>query len=330
MAHYFDVSAIDPKLIKGRRVAMLGYGNQGRPQALNLRDSGCQVVVGLRRDSLRWATAESEGFSVSTVAEAVAGADFVMMNLPDTRMAPVYRTEVEPNLRPGAALAFCHGFNIRFGLIDPRPDLDVILISPKGAGVGVRSLFEQGSGVPGLVGVHQDATGQAEALALSYAWGIGCARAFILKTTFAAETETDLFGEQAVLCGGIPELIKAGFDTLVEAGYEPELAYFECLHETKLIIDLLVQRGFEGMRSAISDTAEWGGFQVGPRLITEAVRAEMRCVLEEIREGRFAEDWVAETDRGMARLKALRSDEANLPVEVAGAEIRRRLGSTAD
>jgi len=242
MATYYGADDVQPKLLLDRRVAMLGYGNQGRPQALNLRDSGVDVIVGLRKESDSWARAEADWFSVHETAQAVEGADLVMMCLPDTRMAAAYAESVGPHMKSGAALAFCHGFNIRYGLIQPREDIDVILISPKGAGVGVRRLYESGSGVPSLIGVSQDVTGIAKDLALAYAWGIGSGRAFVLETTFAEETETDLFGEQAVLCGGIPELIKAGYETLVEAGYQPEIAYFECLHETKLIIDLLIER----------------------------------------------------------------------------------------
>jgi ketol-acid reductoisomerase len=316
---------VDTSLILHRKVGMLGYGNQGRPQALNLKESGVSVTVGLRKGSERWALAESEGLAVGAVSEVVQASDLIMMCLPDTRMAAVFATEIQPHLRSGQALAFCHGFNIRYGLIEPPQDIDVILISPKGAGTGVRSEFVAGRGVPALVGVHQDATGQAMNLALAYGWGIGAARTFMLETTFAEETETDLFGEQAVLCGGVPEIIKAGYETLVEAGYRPEIAYFECLHETKLIIDLLIQRGFEGMRLAISDTAEWGGLTVGPSLVTDEVRQNMRLALDRIRNGDFAREWVAETESGMPNLHAKRQAEATLPVEEIGSEIRKKL-----
>lgn len=325
MATYYNPFDIKPDLLMGQCIAMIGYGNQGRPQALNLRDSGFEVVVGLYEGSAKWATAEEEGFVVRPVAEAASEASFVMLCLPDQIMAEVYRNDVEANLKPSATLAFCHGFNIRFGFIQPRADLDVVLISPKGAGTGVRKLYEAGSGVPALIGVHQDATGQALARALAYGWGIGSARAFMMATTFAEETETDLFGEQAVLCGGIPELIKAGFETLIEAGYAPEIAYFETLHETKLIIDLIVERGLTGMRAAISDTAEWGGFQVGERLITEETRIEMRRVLSEIQVGAFANEWINEACVGSPTLNAFRTREADLDIERVGREVRERL-----
>ncbi|HVM35406.1 MAG TPA: ketol-acid reductoisomerase, partial [Actinomycetota bacterium] len=274
-------------VLAGEQIAVLGYGSQGRAHALNLKDSGFDVVVGLRKDSSSWERAEADGTAVATVAEACSGAGLVAMLLPDQHQASVYQGEVEPNLRPGAALLFAHGFNIHFGQIRPPDEVDVVMIAPKAPGPLVRRTFEEGSGTPGLLAVHQDATGAASARALAYAQGIGCTRAGVIETTFAEETETDLFGEQAVLCGGATRLIQAGFETLVEAGYQPEIAYFECMHELKLIVDLLYEGGFAKMRDAISDTAEYGDLTRGKRVVGAETEAAMRKVLEDIRSGAF-------------------------------------------
>ncbi len=323
MAVIYRESDVDLDFARSLRVAMIGYGSQGRSQALNLRDSGISVTIGLYEGSRSWAVAEADGFAPLVSQEAVIGADIVMMCTPDGSMASIYSASIADCLIPGQALAFCHGFNILYDLIQPSGGLDVILISPKGAGPGVRSLYEAGSGVPGLVAVDQDATGQALRKALAYAWGIGCGRAAMFATTFKEETETDLFGEQAVLCGGIPELVKMGFETLVAAGYQPEAAYFECLHETKLVVDLLYARGLKGLREKISDTAEWGGYESGPRVVGEAARAAMKQVLDEIQDGSFARKWVAENSSGRAELLRKRQEEANLLMEEVGSEVRR-------
>ncbi|WKZ80760.1 MAG: ketol-acid reductoisomerase [Fimbriimonadaceae bacterium] len=325
MAVYFDPDAIDSSLILGSGVLMIGYGNQGRAQALNLRDSGVRVSVGLYPGSKSWSKAVADGFEPVIAAEAVSEHDFLVLCTPDMKMESVYREAVAPHLRPAAALCFSHGFNIRYGLIVPPPEVDVVMVSPKGAGYGVRGRYEAGSGVPGLIAVHQDATGQALNRALSYAWGIGCARSVLLETTFAEETESDLFGEQAVLCGGIPDLIRMGYETLVEAGVQPEIAYFECLHETKLIVDLIVERGLAGMRSAISDTAQWGGLTAGPKVLTPETRQVMRRLLAEIRDGSFAERWVQERDAGYPELNALKREEAATPVEEVGKALRHNM-----
>jgi len=322
MAHFFSASDFDPGLIQSTKVGMLGYGNQGSAQALNLRDSGVSVLVGLYEGSRSAVKATEEGFEVVTVAEATQRSELLVFCLPDVPMAQIYRQSVAPYLRPGQSLAFAHGFNVHFSLIQPPADVNVMLISPKGAGYGVRSEYVRGAGVPALVGVQQDATGSALSLALSYAWGLGCARSVVVGTTFREETVSDLSGEQAVLCGGMIELIKAGFSTLVEAGYEPEAAYFECLHETKLIIDLLVARGLTGMREAISDTAEWGGYLTGKRLITETTRATMRDVLHEIEDGSFAKKWVEESSQGAPNLKRLRAEESGHLAEQVGRRLR--------
>lgn len=320
----------DPQLLLDRTVAIVGYGNQGRAQALNLRDSGVEVVVGLREGSGHRGAAEAEGLSTSTIEEAVAGADIVAMLVPDMKMAEAYEASVHEALRPGAALLFAHGFAIVSGMIHPREDVDVMLVSPKGVGTGVRRKFEEGSGVPGLVAVHQDVSGQAKDLALAYAWGIGCGRSLLMETTFKEETETDLFGEQVVLCGGIPNLIAAAFETLVEAGYTPEVAYFETFYETKLIVDLIVERGISGMREAISDTAQWGGLTTGTRIVTEETRAAMAEALASIRSGKFAEGWLREARLGSHTLDALKSIERGLAVERSGAEVRKAMESAGD
>jgi ketol-acid reductoisomerase len=317
--HYQD--SVTHKL-DGRRVAVVGYGSQGRAHALNLKDSGVDVVVGLRKDSSSWERAEGDGVTVVGVHEASSGADIVAMLVPDQHQASVYSDAIEPNLEPGTALLFAHGFNIHFGQIRPPADTDVVMVAPKAPGPLVRRTFEEGSGTPGLLAVHQDATGRATERALAYAHGIGCTRAGVIETTFAEETETDLFGEQAVLCGGTSRLIQAGFETLVEAGYQPEIAYFECLHELKLIVDLLYEGGFAGMRNAISDTAEYGDLTRGRKVVTPEVEASMRAILDDIRSGAFAREWVLENRAGTPVLDAERRRQAEHPIEDVGTRLR--------
>ncbi len=318
---YYEADA-DPSLIRGRKVAMLGYGSQGHAHALNLSDSGVDVRVGLRSDSSSVAKAEAAGLRVLSVADACAEADLIVMTLPDTRQAAIYEAEIAPNLSDGDVLCFTHGFNIRFGLVNPPAGVDVIMVAPKGPGHLVRRTYVEGGGVPSLIAVEQDASGKARQLALSYADAIGAGRAGILETTFTEETETDLFGEQVVLCGGLTSLVKAGFETLVEAGYQPESAYFECLHELKLIVDLMYEEGIAGMRYSISDTAEYGDLTRGPRIITPGVKAEMRKVLDEIQDGRFAEEWVAEANGDRANYDRLRKEGEAHPIEQVGKELR--------
>src|SRR5436853_6948501 len=297
---YYDKDA-DAALIAGRKVAIIGYGSQGHAHALNLKESGVDVRVGLRDGSSSKAKAEGAGLRVTSIDAAAAEADLVMILLPDTEQKAVYEESIAPNLSEGDALFFAHGFNIRFGQIRPPKGVDVGMVAPKGPGHLVRRTFEEGGGVPSLIAVSQDASGKARELALSYAHAIGATRAGVLATTFAEETETDLFGEQVVLCGGLTSLVKAGFETLVEAGYQPESAYFECLHELKLIVDLMYEGGIAGMRFSISDTAEYGDLTRGPRIINEGVRAEMKTILEEITSGRFADEWIGEHRGGRQR-----------------------------
>jgi ketol-acid reductoisomerase len=318
---YYEADA-DRSLIQGRKVAIIGYGSQGHAHALNLRDSGVDVRVGLRDGSASKAKAEAEGLRVLPVADAAAEADVVMILLPDTEQKRVYDAEIAPHLSPGDALAFAHGFNIRFGRITPPAGVDVFMVAPKGPGHLVRRTYVEGGGVPSLIAVEQDATGKARDVALSYADAIGSARAGVIETTFAEETETDLFGEQVVLCGGLTALVQAGFETLVDAGYQPEMAYFECLHEVKLIVDLMYEEGIAGMRYSISDTAEYGDVTRGPRIITQATRDEMKRILAEITSGRFAEEWVAESEAGRARFNELRAAGQAHPVEQVGAQLR--------
>jgi len=320
MRVYFDADA-DLALIRSKRVAILGYGNQGRAQALNLRDSGVEVMVALPPDSRTRATAEADGFDVMTAAEAAAQADLVVMLAADEDHGRIYAEEVAPHLRQGAALSFAHGLSIRFGLIQPCPDLDVFLVAPKGPGTALRRDFERGSGLISLFAVAQDASGGAEALALSYAAAIGSGRVGILPTSFAEECEADLFNEQAVLWGAIPELIHAGFETLVEAGFSPEIAYFECLTEVKLIADLIYERGIAGMREAISNTAEFGALKGGTRIVTADTRTEMRRILREVRSGSFARELIADAEAGYPRLARSRAQAAAHPIEA----VRRRL-----
>lgn len=325
MAQIVEGDLLDASGIAGKRVAVIGYGNQGRPQALNLRDSGIDVRVGLYPDSGRWQLAESDGLPVTDTSQASQEAEFLMLCLPDTKMASIYRSDIEPHLRSGKTLAFSHGFNIRFGLIDPPETVNAVLIGPKGTGPSLRAEYLAGRGVPALVAVHSDADGTALRQALGYAAAVGSKGSFAVLTTFAEETESDLFGEQAVLCGGIPELIKQSVDTLVSRGISPEVAYFECLSDAKLVLDLLYERGFEGMRKAISDTAEWGGLTEGPFVIDGSVRERMGRVLDRIQSGEFAKKWKGETESGMKQLRALRQAEAALPIESVARQIRSRM-----
>ena len=318
---YYDKDA-DLEYLKGKRVAVIGYGSQGHAHALNLKDSGIDVVVGLHRESRSWGKAQEAGLPVKEVAEAVAESQVVMMLIPDTLQPQVYKASVEPNLKEGDAIAFAHGFNIHYGQIVPPPFVDVFMVAPKGPGHLVRRTFKEGKGVPCLVAVEQDVSGQAMNIALAYAKGIGGTRAGVIETTFAEETETDLFGEQVVLCGGVTSLIKAGFETLVEAGYQPEVAYFECLHEVKLIVDLIYETGISGMRYSISDTAKYGDVTRGPRIINEEVREEMWEILEEIQSGEFAREWILENRAGKPVFNALLKRDAQHPIEKVGKELR--------
>ena len=318
---YYEADA-DPSLIGSRKVAVIGYGSQGHAHALNLKDSGVDVRVGLREGSSSKAKAEAAGLKVMSVADASREADLVMILLPDTEQKSVYEESIEPNLSEGDALFFAHGFNIRFGQIRPPKGVDVGMVAPKGPGHLVRRTYEEGGGVPSLIAVSQDESGKARELALSYAHAIGATRVGVLETTFEEETETDLFGEQVVLCGGITELVKAGFETLVDAGYQPESAYFECLHELKLIVDLMYENGISGMRFSISDTAEYGDYTRGPRIITDETRAEMGRILTEIRDGSFAEEWIAENRAGRPRFNELRARGQEHQIEKVGADLR--------
>jgi len=322
MKIYYDKDA-DLSVIQRKTVTVIGYGSQGHAHANNLQDSGvANVLVGLRPDSASVAKAEGAGLAVRSVEEAVAAADLVMILAPDEHQARLYREQIAPNLKQGAALAFAHGFNIHFGQIEPRPDLDVIMIAPKGPGHLVRSTYTEGGGVPSLIAIHQDASGQAKELALSYASAIGAGRAGVIETNFREETETDLFGEQAVLCGGLTALAQAGFETLVEAGYAPEMAYFECLHELKLIVDLMYEGGIANMRYSISNTAEYGDLTRGPRIITDQTREEMRRILGEIQRGQFAREFIAENQAGAATLKAMRRISREHQLEQVGGQLR--------
>ena len=318
---YYDKDA-DLSLIQGKQVAILGYGSQGHAHANNLHESGVKVCVGLREGSASADKAKSAGIDVKSIADAVASADVVMVLAPDEHQAALYRDIIEPNIKQGATLAFAHGFNIHFRQIEPREDLDVIMIAPKGPGHLVRSTYTQGGGVPSLIAVHQNASGQAKELALSYASANGGGRAGVIETTFKEETETDLFGEQTVLCGGITALIQAGFETLVEAGYAPEMAYFECLHETKLIVDLIYEGGIANMRYSISNTAEYGDFTRGPRIINEESKKAMKEILAEIQSGEFAKEFILENQSGAPVMKAMRRMSQEHEIEVIGAKLR--------
>ncbi|MGH9346721.1 MAG: ketol-acid reductoisomerase [Vicinamibacterales bacterium] len=318
---YYDKDA-DLELIRQRKVAVIGYGSQGHAHALNLKDSGVDVCVGLSSGSASADRARAAGLRVTSVAEAAAWADTIVVLVPDTRQPAVYDASIRPHLQAGKTLMFAHGFNIRFGSIVPPADVDVTMIAPKAPGHRVREVFREGGGTPGLLAVHQDASGRARAEALSYARALGCTRAGVIETTFAEETETDLFGEQAVLCGGVSALIKAGFETLVEAGYQPEIAYFECLHELKLIVDLIYRGGLGYMRYSVSDTAEHGDYTGGPRIVTEATRETMRRMLAEIRSGAYASGWIAENDAGLPWFTAARERERHHEIEQVGTRLR--------
>jgi ketol-acid reductoisomerase len=318
---YYERDA-DTDLIRGRKVAVIGYGSQGHAHALNLAESGVDVRVGLRDGSSSKRKAEEAGLRVMSVADASGEADVIVVLLPDTEQASVYEEEIAPNLRDGDVLLFAHGFNIRFGQIVPPEGVDVVMVAPKGPGHLVRRTYTEGGGVPSLVAVAQDASGKAHGIALSYANAIGATRAGVLDTTFEEETETDLFGEQVVLCGGLTALVRAGFETLVEAGYQPESAYFECLHELKLIVDLMYEQGIGGMRFSISDTAEYGDVTRGPVVIDDNVRATMQKILDDIRSGSFAEEWIAENRAGRPKFERLRSEGADHQIEKVGADLR--------
>ena len=322
MQVYYDKDC-DPSIIRAKKVAVIGYGSQGHAHALNLHDSGvANVVVGLRKGSATWAKAESAGVKVAEVQDAVKGADVVMILAPDEHQKALYYGQIEPNLKEGAALAFAHGLNIHFQLIEPRQDLDVIMIAPKGPGHTVRSTYQEGGGVPSLIAVYQNASGLARDIALSYASAIGAGRSGIIETNFREETETDLFGEQAVLCGGATALVQAGFEVLVEAGYAPEMAYFECLHELKLIVDLMYQGGIADMRYSISNTAEYGDYASGPRVITAETKNEMRRILADIQSGKFAREFILDNQAGNPVLKAKRRQSQEHPIEAVGAKLR--------
>jgi ketol-acid reductoisomerase len=318
---YYDKDA-DLGLLKDKVIGVIGYGSQGHAHALNLKDSGQQVVVGLYDGSASWAKAEGDGLRVTNVAEVAKDADIIMMLAPDTSQRDIYKNSIEPNLGSGKTLMFAHGFNIHYDQIKPPSSVDVTMVAPKAPGHRLREVFTQGSGVPALVAVHQDTSGYAKQVALAYAKGLGSTRAGVLDTTFKEETETDLFGEQTVLCGGVTSLIRAGFEVLTEAGYQPESAYFEVLHELKLIVDLIYQGGMEYMRYSVSDTAEYGDYTRGPRIIDERVKENMRQVLKEIQDGSFAKDWIAENDEGRKRFLQLREQAAEHPITKVGEELR--------
>ena len=318
---YYDEDA-DSGRLSGKKIAVLGYGSQGHAHALNLHDSGFDVQVGLYKGSRSWARAEEAGLKVTTAGEAVAEADVIMIVVPDQTQRDLYINEIAPNLAAGKTLMFAHGFNIHFNQITPPPDVDVSMIAPKSPGHLVRDMYVEGVGVPALVAIYQDASGEALPNALAYAKGLGCTKAGVLETTFQEETETDLFGEQAVLCGGVTELVKAGFETLTEAGYQPELAYFEVLHELKLIVDLMYRGGIGYMLYSVSDTAEFGCYTGGPRLITDETRAEMKRMIKDIQDGTFASEWISENLAGRPRLLALRRQSAEHPIEEVGEKLR--------
>lgn len=323
MAKIYYQEDCNLSLLDGKTIAIIGYGSQGHAHALNLKESGCNVIIGLYEGSRSWKRAEEQGFEVYTSAEAAKKADIIMILINDEKQAKLYKESIEPNLEPGNMLMFAHGFNIHFGCITPPKDVDVTMIAPKAPGHTVRSEYQAGKGTPCLVAVEQDATGKALDLALAYALGIGGARAGVLETTFRVETETDLFGEQAVLCGGVTALMQAGFETLVEAGYAPENAYFECVHEMKLIVDLIYEGGFSRMRYSISDTAEYGDYETGKRIITEETKKEMKKVLSEIQDGTFASKWISENKSGRAHFTACRRLGAEHELEAVGKELRK-------
>jgi ketol-acid reductoisomerase len=318
---FYDEDA-NPADLKGKTVAVIGYGSQGHAHALNLRDSGVNVVVGLKHDSRRWNKVTEDGLEVAEVDQAAKKADVVMILVPDELQAALYREKIGPVIGPDKTLAFAHGFNIHFGQIDPPPEVDVFMVAPKGPGHLVRRMYKNGFGVPALLAIHRDASGECRKIGLAYAHALGATRAGVIETTFAEETETDLFGEQAVLCGGATALIQAGFDTLVEAGYQPEFAYFECLHELKLIVDLIYEGGIGRMRYSVSNTAEFGDMTRGPRIIDDRTRAEMKKILQEIRSGEFAREWILENSAGRPVFRALERLGAEHPIETVGAKLR--------
>jgi len=321
---YYDKDA-DQSLIRNKKVAVIGFGSQGHAHSLNLRDNGVEVVVGLKVGSNSWSKAEAEGLTVDTVSKVAAWADTIMLLAPDTAQPVIYEKEIAPYLRSGKTLMFAHGFNIRFGTIVPPAEVDVSMVAPKAPGHRVREVFLEGGGTPCLLAVHQDASGQAKANAIAYASALGGARAGVIETTFAEETETDLFGEQAVLCGGVSALVKAGFETLVEAGYQPEIAYFECLHELKLIVDLFYQGGLSYMRYSVSDTAEHGDYTGGARIITEETKHEMSQMLKEIQDGTYAQGWIAENEKGRPWFNEQRRQQQDHLIERVGAELRQMM-----
>jgi ketol-acid reductoisomerase len=325
MATMFYDKDADIDLIRAKKVAVIGYGSQGHAHALNLQDSGIDVAVGLQQGSKSAEKAKAAGLKVMSVPDASKWADVIMVLIPDQHQAKVYTADIAPNLTAGKMLMFAHGFAIRFNWIVPPKDVDVTMVAPKAPGHRVREVFREGAGTPGLLAVHQDVTGQGRATALAYARGIGCTRAGVIETTFAEETETDLFGEQAVLCGGTSALVKAAFETLVEAGYQPEIAYFECLHELKLIVDLMYRGGLQYMRYSISDTAEYGDYMAGSRIVTAETKATMRQLLKEIQTGEFAKKWIAENESGLPNFKKLREQDRNHPIEVVGARLRNMM-----
>ncbi len=321
---FYDADA-DIDLIRQRKVAVIGYGSQGHAHSLNLQDSGVDVVVGLQAGSKSAEKAKAAGLRVLSVADASKWADVIMILIPDQRQAQVYKSDIEPHLTAGKMLMFAHGFAIRFNWIVPPKDVDVTMVAPKAPGHRVREVFKEGAGVPGLLAVHQDVTGKGRATALSYARGIGCTRAGVIETTFKEETETDLFGEQAVLCGGTAALVKAGFETLIEAGYQPEIAYFECLHELKLIVDLMYRGGLQYMRYSISDTAEYGDYTAGPKIVTAETKKAMKQILTDIQDGKFAKAWIAEAEGGYPNFKKMRETDRNHPIEVVGGKLRQMM-----
>ena len=323
MAKIYYQEDCNMSLLEGKTIAIIGYGSQGHAHALNLKESGCNVIVGLYKGSKSWAKAEAQGFEVYTAAEAAKKADIIMILINDEKQAKMYKEDIAPNLEPGNMLMFAHGFAIHFGQIVPPADVDVTMIAPKAPGHTVRSEYQRGRGTPCLVAVHQDATGKALDKALAYAQAIGGARAGVLETTFRVETETDLFGEQAVLCGGVTALMKAGFETLVEAGYAPENAYFECIHEMKLIVDLIYESGFAGMRYSISNKAEYGDYITGPKIVTDETKKAMKKILSDIQDGSFAKEWLLENQAGCPHFNAMKRREAEHPLEKVGAELRK-------
>jgi len=312
----------DLSLLEGKTVAILGYGSQGHAHALNLHDAGVNVVVGLRPDSSSVEKAKADGLDVESIADAASRGDVVMVLLPDEKQAEIWESELNDGIAPGNLLLFAHGFAVHFGQIDPGPEVDVAMVAPKGPGHLVRRQYSEGKGVPGLVAIHQDATGNARALALAYAKGIGCTRGGVIETTFKDETETDLFGEQSVLCGGVTELVRAGYETLTEAGYDPRLAYFECLHELKLIVDLMYEKGITGMRYSISNTAEYGDLTRGKRVIGEPTRTAMKQILSDIQSGEFAKEWIAENRAGQENFQRMREEQKHHQVETVGKQLR--------